>query len=477
MRFHVAFVSILLFTSMGLRADEPLVWSRFRGPNGSGIAEGQKPPVEIGPDKNVKWKVPAPTGISSPIVAGDNLVITAFDDGKLYTVAYRRAEGKEAWRAEAPAKSLEAFHKVEGSPAASSCATDGKRIVSYFGSSGLFCYDLMGKELWRYELPTAVTAGGFGTGVSPILEAGTVILVRDELKDPKIIALDAATGSRKWEQKRTPAAWCTPLIWDTPKGKQVVAPGHVRMMGYDISSGTEQWVYAGMPSGCCASPVIAGDKLIFAGSSSSASEDASHAMPGFDGLLKDLDKDKDGAISREEGEKAFQGFFDNQDTNKDGKITREEFEAILKFITEGQSSAFALKAGGAGDVTTSHLLWKRTKGLPYVASAIAYRDQVVMVKDGGIVVACEPSTGETIYQERIAANGRYYASPVAANGVIYFTSLENGVITVLQAGVEKPVVLAKNPELGERCAATPAIADNTLYVRTANHLYAFTEQK
>ena len=83
-----------------------------------------------------------PSGLSSPIVVGDMLVFTAFDDGKLYTIAYRRADGSEAWRAHAPAKELEPFHKTEGSPAASTPASDGERIVSYFGSCGLFCYDL-----------------------------------------------------------------------------------------------------------------------------------------------------------------------------------------------------------------------------------------------------------------------------------------------------------------------------------------------
>src|SRR3954447_22534825 len=88
-------------------ASEPSVWPQFRGPNGSGIAEDQKPPVEVGPDKNVKWKVAVPSGPSSPIVVGDKLVITAFEDGKLYTIAYNRANGSEAWRAEAPAKEIE----------------------------------------------------------------------------------------------------------------------------------------------------------------------------------------------------------------------------------------------------------------------------------------------------------------------------------------------------------------------------------
>lgn len=107
------------------------MWPQFRGLNGSGVADAQKPPVEIGPDKNVRWKVAAPSGLSSPIIAGDLLVITGFDGGKLYTIAYNRADGREVWRKDAGAKSIEAFLKNESSPAASTPATDGERIVSY----------------------------------------------------------------------------------------------------------------------------------------------------------------------------------------------------------------------------------------------------------------------------------------------------------------------------------------------------------
>jgi outer membrane protein assembly factor BamB len=474
-------ITLVLATSCATvvwSAEEPLVWPRFRGPNGSGIAEGQTPPVEIGPEKNVKWKVSVPPGISSPIIAGENLIVTAFDDGKLYTIAYRRADGQEAWRGEAPAKTLEAFHKVEGSPAASTSATDGKRIVSYFGSCGLFCYDLSGKELWHYEMPAASTAGGFGSGVSPIIAGDVAVLVRDDMKESKIVAIDLETGTLKWEQKRNSAAsWCTPVVWDTPSGKQVAAAGHVRMIGYDLASGAEQWLVTGMPSGCCASPVTADGKLFFAGTSSSGADEQPMAMPSFDSMLTNLDKDKDGAISREEGEKALQGFFDNQDTNKDGRITRDEFETIMKFMSEGKNSAFALKAGGAGDVTSSNMLWKKTKGLPYIASAIVYGGQCLVVKDGGIVIAYGAETGNQLSQERTGETGYYYASPVAANGHIYVTSLLNGVVTVLKVGSKKPVIVAKNPELAERVAATPAIADDALYIRTAGHLYAFAEKE
>lgn len=476
-----AFMVVTVFSTVGLSAEPGapgLAWSRFRGPGGSGVAEGQKPPVEIGPDKNVQWKVPVPSGLSSPIVAGDKLVLTAFDGGKLYTIAYRRADGKEAWRAEAPAKQIEPFHKSEGSPAASTPATDGERIVSYFGSCGLCCYDLAGKEFWKFELPAAGPGGDFGSGVSPIVADGAVILLRDEKKDPKIFALDAATGSLKWERKRqSPASFSTPIVWDTPAGKQVVAAGHARMIGYDLATGTEKWSVTGIPSSCCSSPVIAEGTLFFAGSSGGDADDKAMELPKFDDLLNMLDTNKDGELSRAEAEKTFEGFFDNQDTNKDGKLTRDEWDALMKFFAEGKDSAFALKAGGTGDVTNSHVLWTKTKGLPNVPSAIAYRGQYVMVKDGGIVTAYDTRTGNLLYQQRVAAAGRYYASPVAANGHLYFASLEEGAVTVLKAGSDKPEVAAKNPPLGERLAATPAIAEDTLYIRTDKHLYAFAEKK
>jgi outer membrane protein assembly factor BamB len=148
---------------------------------------------------------------------------------------------------------------------------------------------------------------------------------------------------------------------------------------------------------------------------------------------------------------------------------------MLDFIATSRNSAFALKPGGSGDVTESHVVWKATNGLPYVPSAIAYRGQYVMVKDGGIVTAYDAATGDELYQKRLVAPGSYYASPVAAGGNIYFTSLADGAVTVIEGGSRPPKVMAKNPPLGERVSATPAIADDTLYIRTAGQLYAFAK--
>lgn len=471
-------VGILVTT--GVAADRPLVWPQFRGPGGSGVAEGQKPPVEFGPEKNVRWKVAIPAGMSSPIVAGEYLVLTAFEDGKLFTIAYRRADGKEAWRRQAVAKGIERFHKSEGSPAASTPATDGERVVVYFGSCGLICYDLTGKEQWKVEMPPAIIPGNFGSGTSPILTDGLVVLVRDEVNDPRILAFDAVTGSPRWATKRQSAvSYSTPVTWNTPTGKQVVAAGHGRMIGYDLKTGAEKWYLLGMPSGPCASPVVSGDRLFFAGWSPGGPEDKSFQLPAFDALLKQADAEKDGVLSREKAQKTFaKDMFDAVDMNRDGLITREEWDAVIKFVAEGKNTAFALKPGGTGDVAGSHVIWTKTKGLPYIPSTIVVGGQCVMVKDGGLVTAYDAQSGKEVYlQERAAGSGRYYASPVAANGNIYFTSLDDGAVTVLKAGTPKPEVVASNPALGERVAATPAIADNTLYIRTEKHLYAFGEKK
>ena len=119
-------------------------------------------------------------------------------------------------------------------------------------------------------------------------------------------------------------------------------------------------------------------------------------MPTFDDLLSNdkADADGDGKLSKAEAQKTmFKDFFDNNDPNKDGIITRKEWDAMLAFMAASKNSAFALKTGGTGDVTQSHMLWKQTKGLPYVPSAIVYRGQYVMVKDGGIVTAYDAADG------------------------------------------------------------------------------------
>jgi len=447
--------ALLLTIVIGLPvkgAEDLHAWPRFRGPNGSGIAIDEKPPVNIGPDKNVKWKVQVPEGLSSPIIVGNKLLLTALDSGELYTIAYNRADGREAWRAKAPARQIEAHHPTEGSPAASTPATDGEHIVSYFGSCGLFCYDLAGKELWKIEMPPASTLGNYGSGVSPIISGKTVVLLRDEGNDPRIIAIDITTGKEIWQQKRSShGGFSTPVVWETPAGMQVAAAGHYKLIGYDLANGEEKWFVKGMPTASCASPMIFDGNLYFAAWSPGSADDMAIKPPAFD-LMLIGDTDGDGVISKNETTAGIiKGFFDSIDLNKDGKITRSEWDEALALVAAAKNSAFELQPGGAGDVTETNVRWRKAEGLPYVSSAIVYGGQLVMVKDGGIVTAYDAASGEQLYHKRIAAPGKYYASPVAANGHIYFASLADGTITVLKAGATSPEFDFCTFSLASRC--------------------------
>ena len=132
---------------------QPPAWPQFRGPDAAGVADGAAVPTQFSLTKNLAWKVPCPAGLSAPVVAGGKIFLTGFADKKLFTLAYDAKTGAELWRDQAPADRVEKFHATEGSPAASTCATDGTRVVSYFGSCGLVCHDLEGKKLWAFALP------------------------------------------------------------------------------------------------------------------------------------------------------------------------------------------------------------------------------------------------------------------------------------------------------------------------------------
>jgi outer membrane protein assembly factor BamB len=466
--------SLILTLSLAIPAAsaEP-EWPQFRGPNASGVAAADAaPPTQFGPGRNVVWSVAVPPGVSSPVIAGDLLFLTAFENGQLFTLAYDRATGKERWRAKAPAKAIEPYHKTEGSPAASSCATDGSIVVSYFGSFGLLAYDRQGQLLWQYELPCAKTGYDFGTGVSPILADGLVILARDLKDDSRLIAVNDKTGSRAWETKRDgfPTAWSTPALWNNAGSKQIVVPGYAKMTGYDLASGKVAWTYSGLPAACCTSPVVFDGMLVFAGWS--PGDDMK--MPPLEDLLKQFDTDKDGKLSKKEAEKSFLGnFFDNNDPNKDGFITKEEWEEAGKFMARGVNSAFALKPGAAGDLGASAVAWKmmNKKVLPYVPTGVVAGGVLYLIKDGGLLSAYDAKTGKAIYEsERVGSAGQYYASLIAVNGHLYLTAL-NGDVQVVKTG-EVPEVVFRG-KLGERTAATPAVVGKTLYVRTATKLYAF----
>jgi outer membrane protein assembly factor BamB len=462
-------VAALLIASVPAIA-ENANWPRFRGPDGSGVADGQKPPIEFGPEKNVLWQVTMPSGPSSPCVWGSRIFLTAYDGGKLWTLCLDGATGKELWRRDSGAEKIEAFLAGQGSPAASTPAVDAGRVVVYFGSCGLIAYDFEGKELWRHPLPVAETNNDFGSGTSPVLHDGLVILVRDMKSNSAVLAVDASTGKQVWKTDRPAMAtgYSTPMIWEHDGVKEIVAPGGLAMKAYDLRTGAERWIVRELPAVNCGSPVAGNGMLYFAGWSP-AGEDA--PMPQFDDLLK-ADTDGDGKLSEAESDKTpMKGFFKPNDSDKDGFLTRAEWDAIVNYLKRGKNRLIAVKPGGNGDITTSHVAWEKTRGLPYVPSALLYRGNIFMIKDGGLASCYDAATGAPKYeQKRLGLAGSFYASPVAANGYIYLLGLDGKAATLLNG--DKPEVVWKS-DFGERIAATPAIADDTLYVRTETKLFAF----
>ena len=445
-------------------------WPQFRGPSGAGVADGGQPPVEFGPDKNLIWRIAVPGAPSSPCIAGDHIYLTAFADGKLETLCVRRKDGKILWRQSAPHQQLEAFHPSEGSPASATPATDGKRVVVYFASYGLVGYDAEGRELWKLPMPIPSQAGDFGSGCSPILVEGLVLLNRDQLQGSELLAVDAAQGTIVWRAPRPEcsSSFGTPVFWSNEGVGEVVLPGQNRMKAYDLKTGKERWTLRGLPTAVCTTPVVGDGLLIFAGWSPGKSDSP---MPPFANIAETQDKDKDGIIAYEEAEAQWQSFFSSYDINRDRKLTQQEWDMFLEILARGENVALAVRPGGQGDITESHVAWKYNRGLPYVASPLAYRDRLYFVKDGGLLTCLQAASGQVVFaQERLGAPGNYYASPVAADGKIYCTAL-NGTIVVVRAG-DTLEVLARN-NLSERTAATPAIVDDRLYVRTDQHLYAF----
>jgi outer membrane protein assembly factor BamB len=449
-------------------------WPRFRGPAGAGVADGEKPPVEFGPGTNVLWQVATPSGPSSPCIWKERIFLTAFDGGKLWTLCLDRATGQELWRRDAGAEKIEAFLDKHGSPAASTPATDGERVIVYFGSCGLLAYDFAGKELWRHALPRAETNNDFGSGTSPVLADGLVILVRDLMKDSAILALDAATGRQVWKTARPLMAtgYSTPIIWEHDGVKELIAPGGLMMKAYDLTSGAERWLLRELPAVNCSSPIASGGLLYFAGWSP-AGEDA--PMPTFAQLLGP-DPDKDGRLSRAEAQDTpLKDFFSGNDTDKDGFVTAAEWDGMIGYLKKGKNRLVAVKPGGSGDITESHVAWQKTKGLPYVPSPLLYRGKLFLIKDGGLASCYAAATGAPAYeQKRLGLEGQFYASPVAANGHLYLITLDGKAATLAADDQAKIVARAA---FGEAIAATPAIVDDTLYVRTATKLYAFKEPK
>ena len=449
------------------------LWPQFRGPNASGVAPAARPPVRIGPKEGVQWSVEVPWSPSSPIVWGERIYLTTFADGQLETRCYDRADGRLRWTQGVRAAGVEEFHRSDGSPAASTPVTDGERVVSYFGSFGLVCYDRDGRELWRRELPVAQSAGQYGTGTSPILVGGAVVLSRDQHRGSALLAFDLATGKKLWETPRldSSGSFGTPVHWRNDGVDEIVLGATGRLRGYDGRTGAERWVIDGITGYVCTTATV-GDGYLYFGAFSNGQHDS--PLPPWPEFTKRWDKNGDGEVAFGEIDAASRDYYRGLDMNRDGKYTAGDWEQVKAQAARTENVMLAVKPGGRGDIGESHVVWRYRKGLPYVPSPLHYAGRIYFVRDGGLISALDAKTGEPVYaQERLGATGSYYASPVAADGRLYVASTA-GKLTVVRAGGDKPEILHQ-ANFGERIVATPVPVGRQLLLRTAARLYAFAE--
>jgi outer membrane protein assembly factor BamB len=463
-------------------------WPQFRGSNGLGVSDAPALPVHFGPRTNAAWRTELPPGHSSPVIFGDRIYVTAAqpgtrkdvgvgkmvdEGGRLFTICLDRTTGAVLWRREAPRPRLEQYQPTN-SPASPSPAADAGGVYIFFGDYGLLAYSPDGKERWKLPLGPFNNVNGHGS--SPILVDGLVVLLCDQDTGSYIIAVDQVTGRVKWKTARPEStrSYATPAVLRPARGPaEIVVPGSYQLTSYDARTGAKLWWIGGLSWQPKSTPVVAGEVVYAHWWEAGGEAEGVTETPEFADIRKKHDANGDGKISPEEfaGDPRQQKGFVNNDLNGDSYIDEREWNAY-RARRASRNALLAVRPGARGDLTGSpSILWRIQKNLPNVPSPLLYRGVLYIVKDGGIFTSLDPETGRILKQGRLpGALDTYYSSPVAGGGHIYTTS-QSGKMTVIKAGGEwEPVALN---DFEEECFPTPAIAGDTLFVRTRTALYAF----
>ena len=434
-----ALLAGITFTGAATAPRPGVDWPQFRGIAAGGVAEGFSLPTtwDTTKDTNIAWKTPVPgLGLSSPVVWGDEVFISTSISGQkdaglkvgLYgNVEPVQDDTEHEWRVYALDKKsgkikweksvLKAVPKIKrhtkATHANSTLATDGERLIAFFGSEGLYAFDLKGNQLWKKDLGV-LDAGWYvarqnqwETGSSPVLHDGIVVVQVDVQENSFLAAFDAKTGAEKWRTARTDVpTWGTPTIHTVGGRTQILVNGYRHAGAYDFATGKEIWKLGRNGDIPVPTPVVSGGLVYI--------------------------------------------------TNAHGPM----------------SPVYAIKDTATGDITPAegatsneHVAWSVPKGGGYMCTPLVYRDHTYIVTYQGILSVFDAKTGERKYQQRLLEDtaSAFTSSPIANDGKVYVAS-EDGQMIVLKAG---PVFekIATN-DMGASVLATPAISEGRLIVRT-----------
>lgn len=448
-----AMASLILLCAVTAAAAE---WTRFRGPNGTGISESGGLPIEFGA-QNRAWEIKTDAGSSSPIIAGGRIFLSGYREQERSVWCVDLSNGAKIW--ERRIQSTRAERKSPPNDAASSTpATDGTNLFVLFSGFGLLSFDWDGHERWRTPLEGFTQPHGMSS--SPILAGGNVIVLADQITNSYLAGFDCQNGTLKWKTPRGNfvGGYSTPILFQD----SLVVSGPAELVAYSPLNGERRWSASKMGIMPVASPVCVGNRIFL----------NNGAVPPFESLARDFkaDRNGDGKLTPEEfPDPSFREAvlaIDRAYGNGDGAVDKAEWDGALKLMqTLNALVAVEIKDGQPRE------LWRTTKNLTDVSSPLLYRGVLYLVKDGGILTALNPDDGRVLKQDRIdGAGGRYFASPLAADGRI-FTLSEAGKLAVIKAGAQWELLQVN--DMGEECYASPALSDHYLVVRGKEHLRAF----
>jgi outer membrane protein assembly factor BamB len=423
----LAVLGAVLLTGVRAGENPNRNWTTWRGPSGQGHVDDSRVPLTWSDKENVLWSTALPgKGNSTPIISGNRIFLTAAGNkgDERYVLCLDRNDGKILWKQLASKGVPPGRTHGWNGYASASCTTDGERVYAFFGTPGLFCYDIKGKLLWQHSFGTFTSATGWGTSASPFLFEDLVIQNCDN-DGPKalskgekdaapmaLIALDKIKGTVRWQTPRNQGrGFSTPRLITTPKGRlELVLNGPNGVWSYDPKSGKEIW-----------------------------------------------------HILRSDG----------KDQAKFGEPMPVSVGEIMVATSGRPGPMQAFKLDGSGDITRSHLIWETRRKGRDVGSPIIWGDYLYAADSRQAALTCyDLKTGKEIYTKRLSSGGQVLSSPIVVQGKLLFL-LDNGETVVLEPGPQYKVIHRNvlSGHGGLDFGASPVVVDGRLYLRSQSRLY------